>query len=239
MFRQWLKSQMSKSLRIALRQVATEWQIQRLHRSSSRRARLLAKPRPMRLNLASGVHSKPGWVNVDLFTPDADLRLDLREPLPFEDKSADFIYAEHFFEHLDYPNLVDSTGWALETPNASSEALGFLRECWRILVPGGVLDLAVPDAEGLIEQYVQRRDVPFSFQEWWGPKWCDTTMHCVNYLFRQGRQHKYAYDEETLRRVLESSGFVGVVRRGFDPSMDAPNHEIGSLFIQGTKPPST
>jgi len=41
--------------------------------------------------------------------------------------------------------------------------------------------------------------------EWWGPKWCDTPMHCVNYLFRQGREHKYAYDEETLHRVLHAA----------------------------------
>src|SRR6476660_5531456 len=38
---------------------------------------------PRRLHLACGDHGKTGWINVDLFGPGADLRLDLREPLPF------------------------------------------------------------------------------------------------------------------------------------------------------------
>ena len=57
----------------------------------------------------------------------------------------------------------------------------------------------MPDAEGLIAEYVARREVGFPMDRWWGPKWCDTPMHCVHYLFRQGREHKYAYGEETLR----------------------------------------
>jgi hypothetical protein len=60
-------------------------------------------------------------------------------------------------------------------------------------------------------------------------------MHCVNYVFRQGREHKYAYDEQTLARVLESAGFAEVVRRPFDPARDAANHEIGSLCMIATK----
>jgi hypothetical protein len=61
-------------------------------------------------------------------------------------------------------------------------------------------------------------------------------MHIVNYLFRQGREHKYAYDEETLRRVLETAGFEQVVRRAFDPAMDAATHEIGSLCMVSRRP---
>jgi hypothetical protein len=94
----------------------------------------------------------------------------------------------------------------------------------------------VPDAEGMIGVYVQRRDAPDPMHEWWGPAWCDTAMHRVNYLFRQGRQHKYAYDEETLSGILRRVGFVGVIRRGFDPALDAPNHVIGSLFMRACKP---
>ena len=93
---------------------------------------------PCRLHLACGDHGKTGWINVDLFGPGADLRLDLREPLPFSSNTITEIYTEHFFEHLDYPNVLDSLGWNLETPNAPSEALLFLRECRRVLAPGGV-----------------------------------------------------------------------------------------------------
>ena len=61
-------------------------------------------------------------------------------------------------------------------------------------------------------------------------------MHCVNYVFRQGSEHKYAYDEETLTAVLHTAGLEGVTRRAFDPAVDAENHAIGSLCVQARKP---
>ena len=88
-------------------------------------------------------------------------------------------------------------------------------------------------------EYVERREFGFPRHEaWWGPAWCETPMHCVNYVFRQGREHKYAYDEETLTRVIGQAGFVDVRRRTFDPEMDAPNHKLGSLCVIARKPDS-
>lgn len=223
-------------MRAALGQVADEWRNQRVHRASARRAAALTAHGPIRLNLGCGDKRKPGWVNVDLHAPDADLRLDLREPLPFPDGSVEYIYCEHFFEHLDFPNVEDAMATVLETPERPSEALSFLRECLRVLIPGGVLDVVVPDAERKIGMYVRRHEEPFpAGPDWWGPAWCDTPMHCINYLFRQGREHKYAYDEETLARVFRSVGFVDVRRRPSDPSLDAPSHAIGSLCMVGRK----
>ena len=236
MLRQAARARLSKGLRAALRRTADEWRILRLHRASRRKAARISAAAPLRVNLASGHHPKAGWLNVDLFAPDADLRLDLREPLPFRDNSVAVVYCEHFFEHLDYPNVADAVAWTLETAESPSEALGFLRECRRVLVPGGVLDIVVPDAEIIIGEYVNRHQPGCPVPAWWGPAWCDTELHRVNYLFRQGREHKYAYDYETLRRVIESAGFVGVERRPFDPTRDAGNHRIGSLCVLSRKP---
>src|SRR3954451_14523154 len=98
------RRRLSPGLRFALHQTSEEWTIQNVHRRSSQNAgSLLSSSRPNRLNLASGYHPKPGWINVDLFAPQADLRLDLRRPMPFPDRSIDELYAEHFFEHLNYP----------------------------------------------------------------------------------------------------------------------------------------
>src|SRR5262249_49351420 len=171
-----------------------------------RAARLRTGTGLLRLNLACGHVRKEGWTNVDLFGPNVELRLDLRRPLPFADSSAGDIYVEHFFEHLDYPNVAESTGWELEGPGRPSEALAFLRECQRVLAPGGVVDLVVPDAETMIGEYVARRGIVEHAVPWWGPVWCDTELRRVNYLFRQGREHRYAYDEETLSRILGSIG---------------------------------
>ncbi|HEY7289538.1 MAG TPA: hypothetical protein VH583_06840 [Vicinamibacterales bacterium] len=219
-------------MRYALRQLALEIRIARLHRASCRKARAYrSNGTPLSVNLASGFNPKAGWINVDLFAPTADLRLDLRRPLPFDDGSVRYIYAEHFFEHLEYPNVLDSTGWYLEGRWTPSEALQFLRESRRVLAVGGILDIVVPDAEGMIGVYVER----IAGSDWWGPAWCDTPMHRLNYLFRQGRDHKYAYDEETLAQLLRAAGFTDPTRRAFDPAMDAPNHAIGSLCMTATK----
>jgi len=230
-----VKSRTSAGLRRALRDVSTEVRIQRLHRAGLKRARALAQVRPLRLNLASGFRPRRGWVNVDL-SDRADLSLDLREKLPFGDGTVDAIYTEHFLEHLNYPNLGDSTAWDVETPTRPSEALAFLREAWRVLTPGGLFDVGVPDVECVMEEYVYRRDRGRAIPAWWGPAWCDTMMHRVNYVFRQGSEHKYAYDAETLHRALQSVGFADIRRRPFDPATDADNHAVGSLFMQATKP---
>jgi len=231
-----LKRVLSRNVRKALRQVQLEWRIQQIHRASLRQLKHLTISSPARLNLGSGLRPRPGWINVDLTAPSPDLRLDLREPLPFADASVAEIYTEHFFEHLDYASVADSTAWHLDPPGDPSEALSFLRECLRVLVPGGVLDIVVPDAECILSDYAARREQHHSVNGWWGPEWCDTAMHCVNYVFRQGREHKYAYDTETMQEALTRVGFARTARRAFDPEKDAENHAIGSLCMTAVKP---
>lgn len=50
--------------------------------------------------------------------------------LPFDDDSIDFVFSEHFFEHL----FLD-------------ESLALLRECYRVMKPFGVVRTCVPDAD--------------------------------------------------------------------------------------------
>jgi predicted SAM-dependent methyltransferase len=197
-----------------------------------RKAPQLLSNTPLRLHLASGFHAKPGWVNIDLIEG-ADLQLDLRQPLPFPDGSASQIYSEHFFEHLSYTGFADSLAREIETADSPSPALSLLRECRRVLAPGGRLDIVVPDAERTLHDYVARD--PSLFGPWWGPSWCDTPMHRVNYVFRQGHEHQYAYDYETLSRVLEQEGFTEVRRRERDPELDYHN-AVRSLFVCARKP---
>jgi SAM-dependent methyltransferase len=89
----------------------------------------------LRLHLGCGDTRKPGWVNID--THRGDLTLDLRMPLPFRDGSCAAIYSEHFLEHVDYP---DAT-------------LRLLGECRRVLQPGGLFDIGVPDTEWPLLEY--------------------------------------------------------------------------------------
>jgi hypothetical protein len=60
-------------------------------------------------------------------------------------------------------------------------------------------------------------------------------MHCINYVFRQGNEHKYAYDFETLRDVVEKAGFRDVKRREFNADLDSEARRIGTLYIDAKK----
>jgi len=121
--RQFLKARLSKNLRRALRDVGEELYVQRMHRTSAKDVSHLAGRR--------------------------GLRLDLREPLPFEDESAAAIDTEHFFEHLSYPNLGDSTAWQLDVNTAAS---------WSTcLSPGRRIRLQSTAREATLAAATQRR----------------------------------------------------------------------------------
>ena len=198
----------------------------RRHRAGLAALRRTSIPSDARVQLGSGGQPKPGWVNVDLFNPDADVALDLRENLPFPDNSIAFIYSEHLFEHLAYP----------------TDARHLLHESWRVLTPGGRLSLVVPHFGEALHAYV-RGDTEFfapdrlrSYLMHEHP----TPMHHVNYWFRQDGLHQYAYDEETLGQVLRDAGFVDVRPRDFDPALDSEKrHALHSLYMDAAKPGAT
>ncbi len=81
-------------------------------------------PVSLKLNLGAGSDIQPGFTNHDLMAlPGVDVTHDLDQfPWPWDDGSASRIRAFDVFEHVMKP-------------------YEFMRECWRVLAPGGVLDL--------------------------------------------------------------------------------------------------
>lgn len=93
----------------------------------------------IRVNLGCGSVYHPDWVNLDSI-PASDFvrRWDIRKPLPFKTGEVDACYASHVLEHL---------------PRSSADDL--LEECYRVLKPGGIIRLAVPDLENIASAYLQ------------------------------------------------------------------------------------
>ncbi|MGL4880978.1 MAG: class I SAM-dependent methyltransferase, partial [Waterburya sp.] len=72
--------------------------------------------------------------------------------LEFEDNTFDFIFSEHFFEHL-----------------FLNEAVKLLKECRRILKPHGVIRIVVPDADLRIYEKPEDSGFPNSKVPWSHP----------------------------------------------------------------------
>lgn len=217
--RAFARSRTTKGVRTAIGRVKEEWAICQRHHSSLKRVPSFLGTLPVKLHLGSGPNYKPGWVNIDLFHPDADLQLDLRDPWPFPSESASHIYSEHVFEHFHYYD---------EVPH-------FLSESLRILRHDGIFDIGVPDTEWALRGYRHPEDEYWDIAKRFHPQECVTQLDHINYHFRQRDEHKYAWDCETLRGTLELHGFVTVERREFDPAMDCASRNPGTLYLHARK----
>ncbi len=195
---------------------------QRRHGGGLRRAKAFRRQRDLKLHVGCGPNARDGWVNIDLSSNAADCRLDLREDLPFCDASASIITSEHFFEHLAFPD----------------DARHFLAESFRVLAPGGIFHVGVPDTQWPLEAYANGEDDYFALAKgrWAHPDYCTTRLDHINFHFRQGTEHLWAYDFESLRTELERVGFVDVTRRDFHPEYDTKERAEGTLYVQGVKP---
>jgi predicted SAM-dependent methyltransferase len=220
--RDFIRRRTTFAFRETARSLLTEYILSRRHWASYRKAkRKFANQIALKLHFGSGQMNRIGWVNIDLYSEEADLQLDAREPLPFPDHSASIVYTEHFFEHLEYPE----------------ESLRFLRESWRVLTPGGTLSTGVPDVEVSVRAYMSGDEDYYGHQRQENPpKWITTRMDYLNRDFRSGGEHKYAYDFETLARVLTEAGFTSIAKRSFNSALDSPHREWGTLYVDAKKP---
>jgi predicted SAM-dependent methyltransferase len=211
----------SRGLRHALKLVQLEWTLNLRHRRSVKKLRESIKGKSeLRLHLGCGLNLRPDWINIDLFAPNADAQLDLREDWPFTTGSVSRVYSEHVFEHFEYP----------------VEVRHFLAETLRVLKPGGTMDVGVPDTEWPLAAYGDDSNEYWRLaKEVWHPPYCETQLDHINYHFRQEGEHKYAWDSATLTNELQKAGFVSIERRVFDPSLDLESRRLGTLYMRARK----
>lgn len=183
-----------------------------------RHAATLARRNPLRLNLGSAKSRLPGWVNVDLIGDGSDLAWDLSKPLPFDQGSVDAIFHEHVLEHFELP-----------------AAVALLGESHRLLAPGGVLRIGVPDAGAYLRAY---GDLKSAFLEATRPGRPTQMLAIQEVFFDSG--HRTAYDFETLALMLHSTGFHSVERRSFgesilEPCPDGHHRRQETLYVEARR----
>jgi predicted SAM-dependent methyltransferase len=157
----------------------------------------------LRLHLGCGPRVLDGWVNIDARIRPHVLTMKLPRGLRrLGAASARYIYASHFLEHLEYPQT----------------ASALVKECHRLLVPGGVIRLVVPGIEKIIRAYVADNQAFFKIQAELHPAWCTTKLEHLMYALQLDGAHKYGYDFETLQKLLSQAGFREVLLSGYNQS---------------------
>ena len=152
----------------------------------------------MKLEIGAGENPHPNYdIHTDVLRlPDTDVicRLDA---LPFVDGSIEMLRANHVLEHQSW-GLIDST----------------LREWARVLKPSALVEIGVPDARHIAEQWVGGELTTEEANYWLLGGHSDRQAH----RGVDGRgvplwiwnAHHTLFDSQSLKRVVEACGFVDV-----------------------------
>lgn len=202
---------------------------------------------PVKVNLGCGLAVASGWINVDgslnalianfpvplhplayrltgasrYYTKEEYCRLlennffvhhDLAFSIPLDSNTADFVYSSHFLEHL-----------------FRNDAENLLRECYRVLKPGGTVRIVVPDLEYALSLYTAGEKEAMLSQYFFVED--DDSYYA---------RHKYMYDFALLKSALEKSGFHHIERcdyqSGRTPDLMAlDNRAEESLFVEAMR----
>jgi predicted SAM-dependent methyltransferase len=173
---------------------------------------LLDFERPYKFHVGCGTIKLSSWVNIDLQKIDqvTDIIWNADQGFPFvESESCRLIYNEHFLEHL-----------------SVEQATIFLQDCYRILVPNGILRIAMPSLEYTINKYCSKDWQDQDWLTWKGHEFIKTRSEMINIAFRWWG-HQWLYDREELYRRLQEAGFNKIrdVQWGFSDIPELRNLE--------------
>lgn len=169
---------------------------QRVRRDSRKIDTYLASTADPKLHFGCGLNPLKGWLNTDFYPDDpAIAHIDLTHRFPLPANCAALVLSEHVIEHL---------------PLAGG--FNMLRECFRVLRPGGRIRISTPSLPALLAIY-QRPDEPAhkAYLDWHKTTWLENaelgTPAVVLNDFMRNWGHLLIYDPGTLGRILESAGF--------------------------------
>lgn len=161
--------------------------------------------------------------------PHIDYKHNISKLPMFKDNSIDLIYCSHALEYFD-----------------REEVKKVLKEWHRVLKPGGILRIAVPNFEAIVKVYQKYKNL--DHQGILGPLYGRMLIKTP-----RGKKiiyHKTIYDFESLKKLLEENGFKNVRRydwrktlhknyddysQAYIPHMDKEHGLLISLNVEATK----
>jgi SAM-dependent methyltransferase len=175
-----------------------------------------------RLNWGCGSWTEPGWINADIKDePGVDISCDILDGLPLDSNDLDYAVSIHSLPEIPYPDLVPA-----------------LEELRRVLKPGGVLRLSLPDMEKAIAAY-QRNDRDYFLIP-------DEDVTSIGgKMIVQLTWYGYSrslFTFDYIEELLYKAGFTSVTRCAYQQTnnrypeiVELDNREQESLFVEAVK----
>lgn len=152
--------------------------------------------------------------------------VDARKKIPLPDNSVECVYTSHMIEHL-----------------SKEESVVFLKETLRVLEPGGVLRVVVPDLKLAVNSYIKTQDAD-AFMEniLLAPPPFNNLKQKISLFFTGYRHHQWMYDEKSLSKLIDKIGFskVFICKAGKTKILNPENLDLyerseESIYVEGIK----
>ncbi len=179
-------------------------------------------PTLQRMNWGCGPEPPAGWLNADrLKAPGIQLSCDIRDGLPLVSESLQYIVSIHALQDLPF-----------------LDAVAALQELRRVLEPGGVLRLSLPDLERGLAAYLRNDSSYFYIPD----SDAETLSGKLIVQMTWYGSSRLMFTFEFARELLQKAGFDTVTRCAYRITAsryplitELDNRERESLFIEAVK----
>lgn len=179
------------------------------------------------IDIGSGKNLHGDFFSIDYYwVPGLDMVHDVTTGMPFRSGTVGGIFTEHCLEHIELEKFI-----------------GVVGEFQRVLMPGRIARIIVPDGKIYLDLYHQAQSgnpicMPGRDEDERYPFY--TPMMSVNRIMR-AHGHRFIYDFPTMREILLHVGFSEVNQRQFrvgeDPALlvDLEFRRPESLYVEAKK----